>query len=207
MQVTIFGANGRVGRQVVALCQQRGYDVVAFVHSSNPFAGQAGIRVVQGDIYDAAAVGQALKGSQAVMSALGSWGTKRKDIVSRAMTAIIPAMQQQGIKRIVTVTGSGALWAGDDARWTDRAGRAVLNTLAPKILLDGERHLAFLAESKLDWTSIRSPVMLGFGTDKYHLRSKLPLLPGAVPRKAVVASMVDQLEATDFVGQAPVIYR
>ncbi len=125
-QITVFGASGKVGRLVVAELLGRGHNVVAFVHSQkltekdfvrdsvHDAKATKNIRIVQGDIYNAVQVAAALSGSQAVISVLGSWGTKRKDILCSAMRAIIPAMEQQHIQRIVSLTGHDARTEGDN---------------------------------------------------------------------------------------------
>src|SRR4051812_42365964 len=100
MQVTVFGASGKVGRLVVAEALQRGYSVKAFVHSRNPFEDSPKLKVVKGDVYDSDDVAKALRGSDAVISCLGSWGSKRRDVLSSAMRMIIPAMTEQKIGRI-----------------------------------------------------------------------------------------------------------
>lgn len=207
MQVTVYGASGRVGRIVVRLLLERGHEVVALVHSHNPFGEQTGLTVQAGDIYESTDVERALRGSQAVISTLGSWGTKRKDVVGSAAALIIPGMRAAGTKRIVTVTGIAALWAGDNPRLRDRAARLMLLLVAPKIVRDGERHLELLAASDLDWTTVRSPAMVKGQSSNYALRNKLSMGLYAIPREAVARAIVDQLDSQDFIGSAPVIYK
>lgn len=207
MIITVLGAGGQVGQRVVALCMERGYTVTALVHSHNPFADQAGLTVIAGDIYSHADISRALVGSDAVISTLGSWHTKRKDVLRSAMELVVPAMNVAGIKRIITVTGSGALWSGDQVRLIDRLGRFLLLIIAPKILRDGEAHIELLARGGLDWTTVRSPVMTGSEQDGYALRARLPIGVATIPRLAVATAMVDLLTSSDFDRQAPVIYK
>lgn len=205
MQVTIFGASGKVGRLVVEEALQRKHKVVAVVHESNPFSERESLQVVQGDIRDAASVAKSLKGSDAVISCLGSWGSKQKDIVGSGTKAIVKAMQDAGVKRIVTVTGAGAHWEGDEPGLSEDLSHSILSLVADQILVDGEKHLAILASSNLDWTCIRSPVMTKATQTRYALRDSF-LPPWAmIPRAAVARCMVDQLVQTDRLGQAPFI--
>jgi putative NADH-flavin reductase len=101
MQVTILGANGRVGQEVVRICLERGHQVVALAHSHDPFTPQLGLIVLKGDIYKAGDIATAVQGSQAVISTLGSWGTKDKNVLESAMQQLIPVMQEQAIKRLL----------------------------------------------------------------------------------------------------------
>lgn len=206
MQITVFGASGKVGQQVVALALAQGYTVKAFVHSRDPFSKHAQLSVVKGDITDSASVAKALSGSEAVISALGSWGTPTKTILSSGMEIIIPLMETQGIDRIITLTGNGALWSGDKMSIFDKFNHRLLLVVAPKILLDGEAHIRLLAASKLRWTTVRSPVMTSSSRNTYRLDTSKIHWVGIVPRHAVSQALLDQVSDDNYVCQAPVIY-
>ena len=205
MHITIFGAAGKVGQGVVSEALARNYGVTAFVHTHNPFTETEGLRVVRGDINDYASVTEALRGSQAVISVLSSWHTKDKNILERAMAAIIPAMATAKITRIVTLTGAGAFCATDHPGLSDKLAHALAARLAPKILADAEAHLKLLADSSLDWTSIRSPVMTKQRRSTYRLESSLAPPLSLIPRAAVVQALVDQVTSSNTYRQAPAI--
>src|SRR4051812_5760179 len=105
MKVTVFGANGKVGQLLISSLLKDGHEVVAFIHKKNNLPKNPKLKIVKGDIYNKEDVEKALRDSQAVLSALASWGTPRKDVLSAAMKKIIPAMQKTGIKKIVSLTG------------------------------------------------------------------------------------------------------
>lgn len=213
MVITIFGASGKVGRLVVAEALSRGHTVTAFVHSHAKALrsleeGTAGkLRIYSGDIHDSKSVADSLTGSKAVLSTLGSWHTKSKDIVSAGMETIVPAMQQQGIHRIVSLTGSDAAAPGDSATTARSLTHGLARLAAGKILLDGERHIAILSKSGLDWTVLRAPVM----TNSPEIFYRLTLQPGApwqtIPRRAVAKALLDQIDGAGYANAAPFIYR
>ena len=207
MQVTVYGASGRVGRLVVAALLASDYTVVAFVHSRNPFTAQPNLQIFTGSVDDTAAVTAAAAGSHLLISTLGSWGTKSKDVVSTGTAAMIQAASEHGIKRIITLTGSSAFCVSDKPTLADRLTHRLLSMIAGQILNDGETHLKLLEASGLDWTAIRSPAMLGFGSSDYRLIKRLSSLVATIPRRAVVACLVDRIKATDEYGKAPVIRR
>jgi putative NADH-flavin reductase len=178
------------------------------VHAHNPFTGSIErLIVIQGDITDKTAVRRAIEGSDVVVSALGSWHTKQKNILNSAMQTIIPAMQAIGMTRLITLTGSGAKWSADEFDLFDRLGRRMLMLFAPAILRDSEAHLQQLDESTLDWTCLRSPVMTKGKGAHYVLRHTLNTPFSTIPRAAVVRCMLDQALADTEIRQAPVIYR
>lgn len=208
MQITVFGASGKVGSLVVEEALRRGYTVVAFVHSHDLFSPSGKLIVIKGDIYDSADVAGALKGSDAVISCLGSWGTSKRNVLTAGMQAIVPVMVEQKIKRIVTLTGSGAV---DPNMLPSSSHKALMRLLAPfpagKVFGDGEKHMRLLAESDLDWTTIRSPIMNNFGKSTYQLGSKPQGPLATINRKAVATCMLDQLEIKENIHSAPIIRR
>jgi len=205
MQITVFGASGKVGSLVVAEALQRGYIVVAFVHSHNAFEPNNKLIVRKGDVYSAEDVAAAITGSDVVISCLGSWGTKGRDVLTRFTGNVIPAMKAQGKPRVITLTGVGVqvhpskflLWGLQLMRWLP----------AGKVFADAEMHLQLLAASDLEWTTICSPVMNNWGSADYRLSSKIGWPLATISRKAVAAALLDQAESADYVGQAPVIHR
>lgn len=207
MQVTVFGASGHVGSLVVEELLNQGHDVNAFVHSDATLLKGSGLKIIKGDIYNAKDVMNALAGSHAVISALGSWGTPRKDILASGMNNIIPAMEQAEITRIISLTGADARDKGDIISPIHRLSHFGIGLIARKVLKDGESHVRMLRGSNLKWTVIRSPVMNGKGSSFYNLTSKRPMPWRTINRHAVAKAMVDQLDDNTFVSQSPFISR
>jgi putative NADH-flavin reductase len=212
MQITVFGASGKVGRLVVHGALARGYKVVAFVHSHDPFEKTDKLKVVKGDIYRGQDVAKALKGSRVVVSCLGSWGRKtasgNRNVLTSAMLEILPAMKTQKIERIVTLTGSGALAPNATP---SRAHRWFMRLTAPfpagKVFKDGETHMKLLQGSGLAWTTVRSPLMNNKNNAKYKLNGGNGNHYQTISRQAVASAIVDQLESLKWLHKAPVISR
>jgi putative NADH-flavin reductase len=206
MQVTVFGAGGKVGRLVAGELLARGHQVVAVIHSTSPFFTEdPGLRVIKGDVYEAGQVTEALHGSQAVISALGSWGTPAKDIQTVGMANIAPAMQAQGIRRIVSITGAGAFAPNDVISKFENLSHMAMNIAAGKVLYDGEAHIKLLQNSGLDWTVLRSPIMTSNPATQYRLQTNRPLPWALISRYTIAHVMADQLEDVSFIGQSPYV--
>lgn len=207
MLIVIFGAAGRVGRLVVAEALARGHSVRAFVHQNHDLPEDPQLTIVQGDVHKAADVLSAIHGCQAVVSTLGSWGTPDKDVVSSAMRHIIPAMEQAGMERIISLTGAEAWDDTDRPTLLRRCSRWGAKLIAHRILADGEEHIRLLRASRLDWTVLRSPVMTNSARIFYML-SLRPLKPWqTIPRKAVAKALLDQLDGPAYSKAAPFIHR
>lgn len=206
MIISVFGANGRVGSLVVKKLAEQGHTVRAFVHGE-PKQRLASVSYIQGDIANKTSIADALQGAEAVVSALGSWGTKDKNILTVAMSTIIPLMEAQGIRRIVSLTGADARFEGERHPIVSRFSHAVFTRIAPKIMQDGEAHIALLKQSQLDWTILRSPVMNEKGEGVYVLNGTYPMPWQTIHRHAVAQAMVDQVAVADFIKAAPYLHR
>lgn len=209
MQILVFGASGRVGQLVTRQLLDRGYKVKAFVHSKALDIHSDNLLIFKGDINNKDDVKQALLGSSVVISCLGSWGTKSKTTLSVAMRNIINgvATDNQKTLRIISVTGGAAISPDDQPSLIDKLNRFLFKIIAPKILDDSEEHLIILNNSQLNWTVIRSPVMLKSNQVTYKLNTKAPSFFRTISYKSVAIAMVDQISSKDFIKQAPFIHK
>lgn len=207
MNIVAFGANGRVGSKIVARLLNDGHAVTAFIHGPSRLPEHENLQLVQGDIHKSEDVVKAVMGSEAVVSALGSWGTKSKDILTAGMQNIIPVMEAAGITRIVSLTGAGAEDNTDKPTAFDKATHALMNMAAPQILRDGEAHIELLRSSSLDWTVLRSPIMQEGSKSGYELVTTPPTPWATIKRDDVVTAMVNLVLGTDLAKSAPFIVR
>lgn len=206
-QVTVFGANGRVGSLVVQRLLTAGYRVIGFVHADRDTPTHPHLRIVEGDVHTLRDIEEALKGSDMVISALGSWGTPSKDIQRVAMAHIIPSMKAQGIRRMISVTGAESRARGDYLSLLHRVSHLAAGIIAGKILSDGEDHITQLEASGLDWAVLRSPIMNENGDSTYKLGLQRPPPWQTIHRHAVADAMVQMLSDRTYAEQAPFITR
>lgn len=208
MQVTIFGANGKVGITVVEKALEKGCRVVAFSHGETIFKANHNLQILQGDIYNIQDVEKAVTGSDVVISALGSWGTPNKDILAEGMKNIIPSMRRHKIKRIISLTGADAFVEGDKNSALHKLTHLLINLIAKKILQDGERHIQLLKNSGLDWTVLRSPVMNEKGEPKHFILTSKKLMPwSTINRRSVAQCLIEQINDDGYIQQSPYIKR
>ncbi len=206
MRITILGASGNIGHRLTKALLDNGHEVTAFMHSSNlPGLSSDKLHIVTGDVHNPTDVQKAVAGSELVVSTLGSWGSKTKDIVGTAIENTVPVMQSAGIKRIVGLTGSAARVPGQVETLTEKATRLLLSAIAKPILTDGEKGLRILSESKLNWSVIRSPAMSNKKSAAYKLSNKSSAPWARISRDAVVAALVELIENGGFSEQAPFI--
>lgn len=196
MRIAVFGANGNVGRQLVADALASGLSVTAFVHSTDPFAAHTELTVVQGDVADAGAVCDALQDVNAVVSTLGTFGRKRGGVLAPATHTIVHEMQALNLRRVVTLTGGAAVESGRGLQLRGRTNRLILQLMDRPAVRDSETHLRLLRASGLDWTTVLAPKISDDGDPRFRLDRATPVLTAAVSRAAVSAALMD-LATTD----------
>jgi putative NADH-flavin reductase len=195
MKVIVFGATGGIGRLLVAGALELGHAVTAFVRNGQSLEPRDGLRVIQGDIFDAQSVGDAIEGHRAVFSALGARTLKVEPLLSRAIPLIISGMHFHGADRIITVGAAGALYP---------AGKyqppivGVLFAIARSTFLrhpmaDQRAQERLLAASDLDYTIVRPPCLTDDpATGTYRV------LPDALPSSS---RRISRADVADFMLQ------
>jgi putative NADH-flavin reductase len=162
MQVTIFGATGMVGRHLIIHAMARGWRVVAFGRQVEALIDrglQQDLLVpVKGYVFDSSDVKKALKGSDAVLSALGGSIDGTDNTRSLGMKNIVSQMERYGPKRIVALGGLGVLDSPDGK------GPLFMQDDYPQAYVAvGKEHYAayqYLKASSLNWTFVCSPNIL-----------------------------------------------
>lgn len=202
----VLGATGGTGRQIVSQALARGMRVRALVRSPER-ANLPGAELVVGDARDEAALRQALRGADAVVSALGTPVSpfRAVTLLSAATRALVSAMAAENVRRLVCITGIGA---GDSA---GHGGvlfdRVIRPALLRHVYADKDRQEAVIRASGLDWVLVR-PLVLNDKPPRGHVRATTDLsgLHGGTIARADVASFVlDQVRSDAWLHRAPSI--
>src|SRR2546422_3478380 len=112
MRIALFGAGGMIGRRILEEALRRGHEVTAVVRDPTRFSGAADrVAVVQGDVVDAASVAAAVRGHDAVISAVGPAHTPdaRPQMLGDAARALIAGVPRASLRRLLVVGGGGGL--------------------------------------------------------------------------------------------------
>jgi uncharacterized protein YbjT (DUF2867 family) len=101
MNLTVLGAAGATGTEVVEQALAVGHHVTALVRSPEKLTiTNPNLHVVQGDATDRAAVSHAMNGADAVISTLGATAP----VIAEAARAIVAVARQEGPQRIVMLS-------------------------------------------------------------------------------------------------------
>lgn len=209
MRILVIGATGGTGQAIVREALAKGLGVTALVRSlakARPLL--PGAELVEGDSRDSAALARALDGCEAVISALGSRRIRlvgRVTLLSEGTRALVTAMGQAGVRRLVCITGLGA---GDSAGH----GGFVYDRLIKPVLLrtmyeDKDRQEAVVRASGLDWVIVR-PTVLNDKPATGDARATVDLRGihgGSIPRGDVAAFVIAQTGSDEWLGKTPLI--
>jgi uncharacterized protein YbjT (DUF2867 family) len=206
-KILVLGATGGTGRLIVSQALARGYDVAALVRSPEKGEALNGAKLIIGDARDEKALRQALRGRDAVISALGTPASPFREVtlLLTAARALVSAMKSEKVSRLIAITGIGA---GDSA---GRGGflfdRVIFPLLLRKVYADKNRQEAIIKSSGLDWVLVR-PSILNDKPGRDKIRALVDLSNfhgGAISRSDVASFVLDQVRTDTWVHRSPLI--
>lgn len=207
MKLFVLGATGPTGLQIVQQALAQGHQITAFVRDPArlPFTDK-NLRVLTGSLPgDASALEEALRGHDAVISSLGLHNAlKAHHFSENNMRVLVPAMEKQGVRRLIIVSANGV---GDTHRHSPLLARIMYRLLLTDIFADKQAGEDIVRASSLDWT-IAYPTLLTNGprTGSYRAAERLQLkgLP-KISRADVADFVLRQLGERAFLKKGAVV--
>jgi putative NADH-flavin reductase len=207
MNLLIIGATRGIGFQLLEQALQAGHVVTALVRDFQKMPKQHDrLRLIQGDILDLEAVKRAMAGQEAVCVTIGIGVTwKLVTVFSQGTRNVLEAMRQQGVRRLICITGIGA---GDSKGHGGFLYDRLFNPLLLKTIYeDKDRQEALIQNSETEWTIIR-PGFLTNGplTKKYRVITDLSgVTAGKISRADVAHFIMEELATNRYLGQTPLL--
>ncbi|WP_026924172.1 NAD(P)-dependent oxidoreductase [Glycomyces arizonensis] len=153
MHITVLGATGTTGQQVVERTLRSGHRLTALLRDPArlPQRDDDRVSLVVGDATDAEDLKNAMTGSRAVIATLGAGLDLRSDLASRAARAVLPAAEAAGVARVVWLSSLGAGSTLQHVALLPKLGikLAMRGLFADKALAD-----ELIRSSRLDWTIV-----------------------------------------------------
>ncbi|MFJ8213099.1 NAD(P)-dependent oxidoreductase [Streptomyces sp. NPDC096033] len=212
MKITVFGATGGVGREVVRQALAAGHEVTAVVRDPARLdvPAQDRLRVaVVADLTDESALLPVLAGRDAVVSALGAANNKQArltPVTGPALRAVVAAMQRAGVERLTAVSAAPL---GPDAKGDGLLLRKVGYPLLRWALRDLYADLAVMESviagvSGVRWTVVRPPRLLNRPGTGHYRRALDANVPGGrvIARADVATALLDLLSDPSTAGHA-----
>lgn len=206
MKLLILGATGKTGRQLVTQALEKGHDVTILARDRSKVGIQhERLHVVEGDVANNAALGEAMRGRDAVISALGrGMSFKSENLIERSVPGILAAMQTNGIRRLMFTSAMGV---GDSYREAPLIAKIFFRTLLRGIYADKAIGEQMIRNSPLEWTIVQ-PVQLTDGplTKNYRVAESLPLSGQPQISRADTAHFIlDRLHVASTFGKTLIL--
>ncbi len=156
MNIMVFGATRGTGRIVVDLALAAGHRVTAVARNPLALSSQhPNLRVIHGNVLDAASFAPFMRGQDAVVSTLGITDLKPTVIYSQGIGNVMAAMGKEGVSRIVCLSADvfdpSPFWLM----------RYVMVPMLWRIMGNNYRDLGLMEDllraSRLQWTVVRPP--------------------------------------------------
>jgi uncharacterized protein YbjT (DUF2867 family) len=206
-KILVLGATGGTGRLIVSQALARGHQVTALVRSPEKARDLSGAKLVVGDVRDERALREALRGQDAVVSALGTPASPFREVtlLSTATRALVDAMKAEHVSRLVCITGMGAGESAGHGGFLFE--KLIFPLLLRKVYADKDRQEAIVRDSGLDWVLVR-PSVLSDKPGRDAIRALTDLSGfhgGAISRADVAAFVLDQLRTDTWLHRSPLI--
>ncbi len=195
MKLLILGASGGVGREATSLAVDRGMAVRAQTRDAARIAPRAGVEAFEAAPTDARRLADGLAGVDAVLFALGVDTIRPTTLFSEATRALIAAMDETGVRRLVAVTGVGAGETRGHGGWL--YDRVIFPLFTRNRYADKDRQEALLRASALDWTILRPAAFAakaGAGGLEVHTSVAPNVVLRSVTREETAATALDAIE-------------
>jgi putative NADH-flavin reductase len=199
MKLAIFGATGKTGGHAMQLALTAGHEVRVLARDPSKIReNDALLTIVKGDATNAASCAELVAGCDAVIAALGPPNLKATTLRQDAATAIIAAMKQQHVKRIVWLSALGVGDSMAQMRASSWVGSVFVKLLLKTTYIDALAAEEILKASGLDYVLCRPPELLN-----KHATGRIDVIPAdqKLPRlrttRADVAAWMVKAAATD----------
>ena len=172
MNITIFGATGRVGNEFLRLALEDGHHIKVLVRTPEKLASHKNLTITEGDTRNSDDVMKAVHGADVVFSAIG---TDKTTTLTDAIPMLIEAMHQHKVKRIITIGTAGIL----QSRTKPELYRFQSTESKRRLTFAAEEHARVyerLAATNLDWTIV-CPTYLPDGEATGQWRTERNFLP------------------------------
>ena len=206
MNVTLFGATGKTGNYLINEGLKRDINMTVFARTQSVFQNP-NVNVIRGELTDTERLKEAIRGSDAVLSALGPTSPQHpKDLpITRAIEAIISAMREVHVERLISISTGTAVDPKDGFDLKIWLPALLIRLAMPSSYRDIIGLAKTIRASDLEWTMVR----VGFlksqpGSHRLNVglygRTKHSL---SISREDVAKFMFDQISNREFVRCAP----
>jgi putative NADH-flavin reductase len=205
LKLTIFGASGNTGLELVKQALEKGHLVTAFVRDPSRLSIKHDhLEIFAGDVVDSESVAKAVQGQDVVICALGAGSDlKQTTVRTTGTTNIVQAMKQHGVQRLLIISAMGT---GDSWDTLSLISKFLYATLLKNSREDHEAQESVVKKSGLDWTIIRpSGLTNDPQTGIYDVGENIPAKTSRISRADIAYMLLKEVEQNILLHKAVTI--
>ncbi len=175
MKLCILGGTGGTGKQIVFQALEAGHTVTVLARDPAKVGSEhPQLHVTVGDLQNGAALAGAMRGQDAVISAIGrGYSFKSEHLIERTVPGIIGAMKAAGVRRLLFTS---ALGVGPSFADAPLMAKLFFRTLRRGVYADKLIGDQLIGSSGLDWTIVQPSQMTdGPLTRRYRSGERLAM--------------------------------
>ena len=159
MRIAVIGAAGRTGQHVVEQALAQGNDVIAVARNPERIPSRHdNLQTRSCDVRDRASLVEATKGVDAIVSALGTGGSREAtDVYSAGVQSELDVMRQNGIKKLAVISAAPVGLRDEQPFLERRIAMPLLERLFGAVYDDMRRMESILNQSTPSWIALRPP--------------------------------------------------
>jgi uncharacterized protein len=166
LAITVYGGSGAIGSRIVAEAVARGHHVTLVDRAPKADAAPRGVKLVTGDVFDAADVARNIAGQDVVVTAIAARPTPTRDFYERLVKTVVAAQRAQtGLKtRYLVVGGAGSLEVEPGKRWVDTLPANVPEAAKNEVLSMADALVYLRTVTDTSWTFFSPAMNIAPGT-------------------------------------------
>jgi putative NADH-flavin reductase len=203
--IALIGGTGKAGSVLVKELIKRGFRVKMLTRKPDKIkCVHNRIKVVHGDAREYKAINELITGCDTVISTMGS-ARGEEPAFSQVTKNVLRVMQAQKLSRFIVLTGLTLDIPTDKKGFRTRVLSGLMRRSFPSIVADKQRGYDILAESGLDWTLVRVP-LIDQKEQSGGMKTDLRDCPGRKIGVSDLASfLIQQIEDTTYFRKAPFV--
>ena len=166
LKITIYGGSGAIGSRIVAEAAARGHHVTLVDRSPKADAAPKGVKVVTGDVFDAADVARNIAGQDVVITAIAARPTPTRDFYERLAKTVVGAQRAQAGRktRYLVVGGAGSLEVEPGKRFIDTLPPNLPDAMKNEVLSMADALTYLRTVTDTSWTFLSPAMNIAPGT-------------------------------------------
>jgi putative NADH-flavin reductase len=158
MKITVFGANGGIGKLLVKQALDEGFVVNAYIRNPSKFEYKhPNLVLIKGELDDFETIKNSISGVDCVISTLGPPLKRNYEgwAVLDGHKNMIRAMEAENVKRLITIATPSVKFIKDVPSLVTKMPTIMAKLLFPKAYQEIVQVGLVVSASKLDWTIVR----------------------------------------------------